>query len=133
MKPYLDRFDKISVREESSKSLIECVVDKPVQVVCDPVFLLSREKWVENMQLKAPEGKYILCYFLGDNPEYQKTVKKLRDILNIKVKIIPTNTFGYALGFETQKTVGRRTGSAAVWCGICADRFFPRNGIFYYF
>lgn len=43
MKPYLDRFDKISVREESSKSLIECVVDKPVQVVCDPVFLLSRE------------------------------------------------------------------------------------------
>ena len=43
MKPYLNRFDKISVREESSKSLIESVVDKPVQVVCDPVFLLPRE------------------------------------------------------------------------------------------
>lgn len=106
MKPYLNRFDKISVREESSKSLIESVVDKPVQVVCDPVFLLPREKWIEDMQLKAPEEKYILCYFLGDNPEYQKTVEKLRDILNIKVKVIPTNTFGYTLGFETQKTVG---------------------------
>ena len=106
MKPYLNRFDKISVREESSKSLIESVVDKPVQVVCDPVFLLPREKWIEDMQLKSPEEKYILCYFLGDNPEYQKTVEKLRDILNIKVKVIPTNTFGYTLGFETQKTVG---------------------------
>lgn len=106
MKSYLDRFDKISVREESSKRLIESVVDKPVQVVCDPVFLLSREKWIEKMQLKEPEEKYILCYFLGDNPEYQKMTEKLQESLKIKVKIIPTNTFGYALGFETQKTVG---------------------------
>lgn len=44
MKPYLDRFDKISVREESSKSLIECVVDKPVQVVCrSGVFAVQRK------------------------------------------------------------------------------------------
>ncbi len=106
MKSYLDRFDKISVREESSKRLIESVVDKPVQVVCDPVFLLSREKWIEKMQLKEPEEKYILCYFLCDNPEYQKMTEKLQESLKIKVKIIPTNTFGYALGFETQKTVG---------------------------
>ena len=106
MKPYLDRFNKISVREQSSKNLIESVVEKPVQVVCDPVFLLSREKWIKSMQLKAPEGKYILCYFLGDNPEYQETAKKLQEILNIKVKVIPTNIFGYSLGFETQKTVG---------------------------
>lgn len=106
MKSYLDRFDKISVREESSKRLIESVVDKPVQVVCDPVFLLSREKWIEKMQLKEPEEKYILCYFLGNNPEYQKMTEKLQESLKIKVKIIPTNTFGYALGFETQKTVG---------------------------
>lgn len=56
MKPYLDRFNKISVREQSSKNLIESVVEKPVQVVCDPVFLLSREKWIKSMQLKAPEG-----------------------------------------------------------------------------
>lgn len=106
MKPYLDSFNKISVREQSSKNLIESVVEKPVQVVCDPVFLLSREKWIKSMQLKAPIGKYILCYFLGDNPEYQETAKKLQEILNIKVKVIPTNIFGYSLGFETQKTVG---------------------------
>ncbi len=81
MKSYLDRFDKISVREESSKRLIESVVDKPVQVVCDPVFLLSREKWIEKMQLKEPEEKYILCYFLGDNPEYQKMTEKLQERL----------------------------------------------------
>ena len=106
MKPYLDRFNKISVREQSSKNLIESVVEKPVEVVCDPVFLLSREKWIKSIQLKAPEEKYILCYFLGDNPEYQATAKKLQEILNIKVKVIPTNIFGYSLGFETQKTVG---------------------------
>lgn len=106
MKPYLERFDKISVREESSKSLIEGVVDKPVRVVCDPVFLLSREKWIKNMQLEVPEEKYILCYFLGDNPEYRKTAERLQKSLNIKVKVIPTNPFGYDLGFETQKAVG---------------------------
>ena len=58
------------------------------------------------MQLEVPEEKYILCYFLGDNPEYRKTAERLQKSLNIKVKVIPTNPFGYDLGFETQKAVG---------------------------
>lgn len=108
MRPYLNRFYRISVREESSKSLIEDLVDKPVRVVCDPVFLLPREKWIEHMQLTKQDERYILCYFLGDNPEYKKTIEHLKDSLKIKVKVIPTNTFGYNMGFETLKTVGPR-------------------------
>lgn len=51
IKPYLKDFKGISVREESSKELIKDIVDVSVQVVCDPVFLLSREMWVQKMKL----------------------------------------------------------------------------------
>lgn len=108
IKDYLNRFYRISVREESSKGLIGNLVDKPVQVVCDPVFLLSMDQWIQNMQLqlKNYDEKYILCYFLGDNPEYKKAIVRIQEALKVNVKIIPTNTFGYNLGFETLKAVG---------------------------
>lgn len=106
IKPYLKHFDRISVREESSKKLIQDIVDEPVQVVCDPVFLLSKEMWIKKMQLTEANEKYILCYFLGDNPQYKKVVEYLKETLKINVKIIPTNTFGYEMGFDIEKTVG---------------------------
>ena len=106
IKPYLKDFKGISVREESSKELIKDIVDVSIQVVCDPVFLLSREMWVQKMKLTVSNEKYILCYFLGDNPEYKKVVEYLKRVLQLNVKVIPTNTFGYEMEFDVQKTVG---------------------------
>jgi hypothetical protein len=106
MQPLLQRFRHISVREESSKKLIESMVEEPVQVVCDPVFLLSKDTWEQKLNLCRTNEKYILCYFLGDNPQYSISVKLLEKSLGLKVKVIPTNSFGYKMGFETLKTVG---------------------------
>mgnify|MGYP001718624740 CR=1 FL=1 len=74
IKDYLNRFYRISVREESSKGLIGNLVDKPVQVVCDPVFLLSMDQWIQNMQLqlKNHDEKYTLL-FLGRQSRIQKS------------------------------------------------------------
>lgn len=44
-KYYLEQFRFISVREKSSKRILEKIVDKPIHVCLDPVFLLNAEEW----------------------------------------------------------------------------------------
>ena len=43
---YLKRFSAISVREETTKTLISPLVDIPVEVTIDPTFLLTKEQWL---------------------------------------------------------------------------------------
>ena len=100
------KLDKQYISEWTMGLDIKDIVDVSVQVVCDPVFLLSREMWVQKMKLTVSNEKYILCYFLGDNPEYKKVVEYLKRVLQLNVKVIPTNIFGYEMEFDVQKTVG---------------------------
>ena len=61
----LSEFDSISVREEKAKELLAGLLKKDIEVHCDPVFLLGKERW---MAIEKPvEGirrPYILCYIL---------------------------------------------------------------------
>lgn len=45
VKPLLDRFSHLSVREEEGAALLRRFMDKPVDVVLDPTLLLSSEDW----------------------------------------------------------------------------------------
>lgn len=77
---FLERFNKISVREKNAKQLIEKVVSRNVTIVCDPVMLLSMEEWNKlTYNKRIIENKYIFCYFLGNNIEQRKWVKKLSE------------------------------------------------------
>lgn len=63
---YLQAFRKISVREELSKELCEKKMGIPAVVVCDPVFLLTREEWKRAAATYAGRpNRYLVGYFPG--------------------------------------------------------------------
>lgn len=96
MKPYLDRFSAISVREKKSADMLNRKFPKlNVQAVPDPVFLLAEEEW-RTLIPKVNEKKdpYIFAYFLGENEENrQKAIQYAEDR---KLKIRFASYFDYA-------------------------------------
>jgi hypothetical protein len=76
-KKCLSCFKGISVREQSAKEYIESFTSHKVEVVLDPVFLLTKEEWrtvAKGPRIKEP---YILCYQVLSNKNMQKVVNKL--------------------------------------------------------
>lgn len=57
-----------------------------VPVVCDPTLLFTGDEWMK-IQKKEPiiKGKYILCYFLGNNPPHREFAEKLKKETGCKI------------------------------------------------
>lgn len=83
---FLKKIKHISVREESGQKLIQKLVNRNVPVVCDPTLLFTGDEWM-SIQQKKPivEGKYILCYFLGNNPPHREFVRRLKEKTGCKI------------------------------------------------
>lgn len=75
---FLSRIEHISVRENSGADIVKKECGRDATVVCDPTMMLTAEEWM-HIQDEKPfaEGKYILMYLMGDNPEQREFVKKL--------------------------------------------------------
>lgn len=77
---YLQRIQHISVREFAGANIVKRLTGRTVPVVCDPTALLTKEDWDKlKSNRKYLDGKYIFCYFLGNNPlhrEFANRVKK---------------------------------------------------------
>lgn len=89
-KKFLNRLNAIFVRETSGQKLIKQLTGKEVPLVCDPTLLFTAEEW--NKQAPATrriKGNYILCYFLGNNPEQRSFAKRLATALNCKIVQLP--------------------------------------------
>ncbi len=87
----LHNFKNISVREEDGASIIKNIIKRDVETVLDPTLLLSPKEWIQKMNLKKTDDRYILCYFLGNNRKYIKIARRMSKLLNLPLKIIPTN------------------------------------------
>ena len=77
-KRFLSRIDYISVREDSGADIVKHECGREAKVVCDPTMMMTAEDWM-HIQREGPiaDGKYILMYLMGDNPEQREFVKKL--------------------------------------------------------
>ena len=77
-KRFLSRINYISVRENSGAEIVMKESGREAIVVCDPTMMLTAEDWM-HIQDEKPfaEGKYILMYLMGDNPEHREFVKEL--------------------------------------------------------
>lgn len=60
----LRNIDVLSVREAELAELVQPLTDKEVQVVCDPVLLLTREYWEKCCIPIKRKYPYVLCYNL---------------------------------------------------------------------
>lgn len=59
-------YEYISVREDVARTVLEPLTGRSVDVVPDPVLLLTREEWDSLIESEPIKEDYILCYFIGD-------------------------------------------------------------------
>ncbi|EMF0466376.1 TPA: polysaccharide pyruvyl transferase family protein [Enterococcus hirae] len=78
-------FSKISVREESSSISLEKKLNKPVTVVCDPVFLLDKNRYFDIAAERIEEKPYAFLYLIEPSETLEKTIKYLREEKKLKI------------------------------------------------
>ena len=79
IKQWLSTFDAISVRENSGVEVLQDLGIKGTHV-CDPVFLLSKEEWIHNLNISKNDEKYVLIYNLtAKNEQLVCDAKKTAD------------------------------------------------------
>lgn len=89
VKPLVEAFSFLSVREQEGAEIINSICGRMPKVVLDPTLLHSKEQWDALTKPQNTDGKYILCYFLGQNKESWKHVNRLHKELDLPVKVIP--------------------------------------------
>lgn len=85
-KLFLNRINYLSVREKSGQQIVSNITGKTVPIVCDPTLLFTAQEW-EHIQSpnRIISEKYILCYFLGNNPKQREFVKQVKEQTGHKI------------------------------------------------
>lgn len=92
IRPLLNEFDSISVREEQGAEMLSTFMNKEIQVVLDPTLLLERQSWEVLVKDKlSRKEKYILCYFLTPNSWYLDYVRRFAAQKQLPIKIFATH------------------------------------------
>lgn len=75
IKNLLEEFSEATVREESSLEKFSFLKNE-IRSVCDPVFLLSKDKWIKK-SVFPKEKNYIFTYKIGENLDFDNEAEKL--------------------------------------------------------
>lgn len=92
VKPLLEQFSFLSVREKEGADILAEFLNKPVTTVVDPTLLLAKSHWerfITDTDQKRED--YILCYFLTPNEWYLDYIKKFAARKKLPVKIFATH------------------------------------------
>ena len=65
------------MRETSGQKLIKNLIGRDVPVVADPTILANRRIWDDLKGDRLIKKDYIMCYFLGNNPNHRKLAEEL--------------------------------------------------------
>ena len=81
------KIDFLSVREEQGANIIKEVCgDIPIQVLCDPTYVITKDQWLELIPFKKMrEEKYVVCYILGNDDDIYKSARRFADSKNLKL------------------------------------------------
>ncbi len=99
------RFSAVSVREQEGAALLTQMTGLEPIVLPDPVMLVSKEAWRCVMDKDVPREKYILCYFIGDNPTYWETVAAIAAREQCAVRVIPRTEGARNSGYPLEENV----------------------------
>lgn len=89
---WLKDYSAISVREEKTAEQLSALTGKEVVWTADPTLLFDRTFWSDFcVGASFPKEKYLLCYFLTDNPWYFDYASALAKYLHLKVLLIPSS------------------------------------------
>lgn len=98
-------FSAVSVREQEGAALLNQMTGLEPVVLPDPVMLVSREKWQTVMDTDVLQERYILCYFIGDNPTYWETVAAITAREQCGVLVIPRTEGARNAGYPLEENV----------------------------
>ena len=101
----LKQFAAVSVREQEGAQLIKRMTGLDAAVLPDPVMLVGKEAWQSVMDHDVPQEKYILCYFIGDNPSYWETVAEIAEREQCAVRVIPRTEGARNAGYPLEENV----------------------------
>lgn len=78
IKPLLEDFDYISVREQQGKRAIDAIgLKNNVSVVLDPTFLLNKKDWEEIADYSlCPKENYLLIYLMSEDKDFIRVVNR---------------------------------------------------------
>ena len=89
MKSLLSRFNYISVREDVGVRLVEELVEKKVNHVADPTFLLDKQVWAEKIgENRIVEAPYILYYGFDTDANTQSVLLHARETLGLQTVVV---------------------------------------------
>ena len=89
MRNGLNHMSAISVREKKSLSVLKGLTDKKIDVVVDPVLLLTPDEWKSVAKKSEKKNKYVLCYILGDSMAYRKAIEKSVHRMQLSILTFP--------------------------------------------
>lgn len=90
-------FDAVSVREKTSLVIAQKCTDKTIQVVADPVLLLTADEWSYVMKPLPANKKYIFVYTTHLNKTFKSFIEKLKKQTGLRVVL---STWGPKQAFK---------------------------------
>ena len=91
----LARFDAISVREHSALAIVESLGYIATEVL-DPVFLLSKQQWMDLADETGKGERYVLVYDFMNSPKVREQAKHIAAAQNLKIFTIGDKRLRYA-------------------------------------
>ena len=88
---FISKIDYLSVREKSGIEIVASVTggDVKPKLVVDPTLLFDQAGWLNIIpEKRIVEGDYILCYFLGINPESRRMAAELKKRTGLPLSLI---------------------------------------------
>lgn len=86
---YLPSFKAISCREKNGVELLSSLLNKPVDFVPDPVFLVGINFWMNMIShIPSRKEKYLFCYFLSDKSSYREIANKIAKQYSLKIVLV---------------------------------------------
>lgn len=98
---YLNRFNRITVREKQGAELLQNLLqNKDIDWVLDPTFLISKQEWIDFSIKPKINEKYLFCYLLGKNKEYLNWIDKIAREKKLKVICLSASIKEYEKNWE---------------------------------
>ncbi|MCL2348353.1 MAG: polysaccharide pyruvyl transferase family protein [Planctomycetaceae bacterium] len=91
VKKSLVSFHALSTRESQGKKIISKYLERDSEVVLDPTFLISREKWMELASPYPINRPYILCYFIHYSPQLIRLANAIKKKTGYPIYCIDRN------------------------------------------
>lgn len=89
-KKYLNKFYALSTRELKGQEIIEELIGKKAEVVCDPTLLFDAKGWSNLIEeKKIIDEPYVFCYFLGKNEEHRTIANEFAKEKRLKIVSCP--------------------------------------------